>query len=243
VTAGRPARVVAAAGAALLAVSSLRTLSAETAYERGLDASVDPEESPALDLPGRLEHYEEAARRDPGEALYELRAGQVRLLRAARPGAAPDARELAAARASLERAAELRPLDYRPRAQLALASRIAGEPERAMHEARAAMAVGPRAPAALRTAVEVGLWAWSATGDASSLRTALVAGAALARLGESSAVRLFAPTFAAAGAGLAQDLVEATRDDAVLAAFAAAAARPVRPEAASVLDPDDGRPK
>jgi len=236
-TAARAARIAAAVGAAALAAASLRTMHAEAAYETGLDASVDPRRSPALDLPGRLEAYEEAVRRDPGEELYVLRAGQVRLLRAVRRGGEIDGVELAAARGLLVRATELRPLDSRPRAQLARAARLAGDPDGAVAQARQAMALAPKAPGPMHVAVEIGLWAWRATGEPADLRTALAAGVALAGIGEESPDRAFAGAFAEARAGLAQDLVEATTGDAALAAYAVLAVRPVRPEAALVLDP------
>ena len=50
-----------------------------TRLRRGLARAGDTEVGPAADVPGRLEDYEEAMRRDPGEAQYALRAAQIRL--------------------------------------------------------------------------------------------------------------------------------------------------------------------
>jgi tetratricopeptide (TPR) repeat protein len=241
VTAGRVARVAAALGAGMLAAASLRTTYAERAYVAGLDLTVDPRRSPALDLPGRLEAYEDAMSRDPGEELYVLRAGQIRLLRAARRDGAVDRRELAAARALLVRATELRPLDSRPRAQLALAARMAGDSEEALRAAKEAAALAPNAPGPMRVAADVGLWAWTQTGDPAALRSALAAGMALAGIGEESPDRAIVNALGRAGPDLAQDLVEATKEDPTLAAYAAAAARPLKPEVARLLDPPDER--
>jgi hypothetical protein len=238
---GRVARVVAAAGACVLAAVSLRTMYAEAAYETGLDASVDPRGGPALDVPGRLEAYEEAIRRDPDEALYALRAGQIHLARAARREGGVDRTELAAARTLLRRAGELRPIDGRPRAQLAYAAMMAGDSEDALFQAQDARALAPRAPAAMRAAVDVGLAVWRDTGDTSALRTALAGGAALAGIGEATPDRAFIDAFARAGPHLAQDLVDATKEDPALAAYAADAARTVRPEVARLLESSDGR--
>src|SRR6185295_10487841 len=180
----------AAAGAALLGAACLRSLHAEAAYEAGLALSGDPHQGPAHDLPGRLAWYEEAMERDPGDGLYALRAGQIRLARATPRGARPDLDELAAARGLLARAAALRPLDFRPRAELARAATTAG--------------------GAARAAVDVGLRAWRATGDVAGLRTALRGGVSLAAIGEpATAAAPFARAFADADAGLAHDLSEA----------------------------------
>src|SRR4051812_9230239 len=104
---GGPARLIAAAGSLLLAAAALRTVRAEAVYDfEGLQLASDPETSPAADLPGRLEAYEEAARRDPGEALYALRIAQIHLRRATARGASARRAELDAARDLLERAAD-----------------------------------------------------------------------------------------------------------------------------------------
>jgi tetratricopeptide (TPR) repeat protein len=237
VTAGRVARVAAAVGAVFLAAASLRAMYAESAYEAGLELSVDPKDDPALDVTGRLEAYEEAMRRDPGDGLYALRAGQIRLRRAARRDGSVDRKELAAARASLLRATELRPLDSRPRAQLAGAARLAGDSEQALRAAQDARELAPKSPGPMRVAVDIGLWAWRGTGDPAALRTALSAGTALAGIGEASPDRAIVNAFGQAGPELAQDLAEATKADPSLAAYAAAAARPLRPEVARLLDP------
>jgi hypothetical protein len=234
---GRVARAAALVGAGLLVVATLRALYAEAAYESGLDLAVDPRIGPAQDVPGRLEAYEEAMRRDPGEPLYALRAGQIRLQRAARRDGSVDARELTDARGLLERASALRPLDSRPRAQLADAARLAGDAGGALRAAAEATALAPRAPGPMRVAVDVGLWAWRENGDPAALRTALAAGASLRDIGEASPDRAIVTAFGKAGADLAQDLVEATRNDRALAAYAAEAARPIRPEVARLLDP------
>src|SRR6185295_11608894 len=200
----------AAAGAALLGAACLRSLHAEAAYEAGLALSGDPHQGPAHDLPGRLAWYEEAMERDPGDGLYALRAGQIRLARATPRGARPDLDELAAARGLLARAAALRPLDFRPRAELARAATTAGDAAGAVREADAALLLGRRAPGAARAAVDVGLRAWRATGDVAGLRTALRGGVSLAAIGEpATAAAPFARAFADADAGLAHDLSEA----------------------------------
>jgi len=235
-SAGRIARVAATVLAVFLAAVSLRTLHAESAYESGLDVAVDPRRSPALDLPGRLDAYEEAMRRDPGEGLYALRAGQIRLLRAAKAAGGVDRVELETARERLRTAARLRPLDARPRAQLARAAQIADDPIEAVAFADAATTLGPRAPGPAWTAVDVGLWAWRAHGDVSALRAALRGGAILSRIGESRPTTPFARAFQRADAGLAQDLVEAVRGDASLAAFAVEATKDVRPDVARLLE-------
>src|SRR5262245_63275048 len=119
----RIVHVALAACAGGLAAASLRTLRAEEAFEAGLAKAADAHTDPAADLPGRLEAYEGAVRRDPGESQYALRAAQIRLSRARRRGAAWR-EDLAAAEALLAAAVAARPLDADVHAARALALRL-----------------------------------------------------------------------------------------------------------------------
>ena len=233
---GRLAHLVAALGVALLAAAALRTLHAELAYVAGLARANDPQANPSADVDGRLADYEEAVRRDPGEALYRLRAAQIHLRRAGASLGAAQAEEVAAARELLGGAVRVRPLDAAVHATLAQADRFAGDPAAAVRSARLAVRLAPRAPGVLGTAISVGLWAWTSERDPSSLRLALAGGAGFASIGRTGIPEAFRTAFAQAGPDLAADLLEASAGDAALRAFAAEAVRPVRPLVADALD-------
>ena len=233
--AGRLLNVGVAAAALVVAAAALRTVHAELAYADGLAFAKDPHTSPAADLPGRLECYEEALRRDPGEALYALRAAQIRLFRAAPRGGPVDTAGLAPARDLLERAAAQRPLDSKIHATRAQLERAARNLRGAEREAWIAVRTAPRAPGPLTTALSVGLAAWRETGDPSYLRLALTGGHGLQRIDASNRLPVLAAAFAEAGPELAGDLLEATSGDAELRAYAADRVRPVRPAVADAL--------
>jgi len=226
----RIVHVALAACAGGLAAASLRTVGAEDAFEAGLAKAADAETDPAADIPGRVEAYEEAARRDPGESLYALRAAQIRLSRARRRGAA-GRDDLAAAERLLAAAALARPLDADVHATHALALRLRRDAAAAAAEARAAVSLAPCGLVALETAQTVGLWAWRAERDPSYLRSALEAGARLDALGRGRETRrAFDAAFAAAGPELAADIAEATSGDDALRQFAESIAAPTNPE-------------
>jgi hypothetical protein len=233
----RATALLAAAGAALCAAAALRTAWAEWAYDReGLALGDDPEASPAADVPGRLEAFEEAARREPCEALYRLRAAQIRLRRVRRGDV--DRAELAAARASLAEAARLRPMDFRVRSTMARAARLADDPAAAVSEAAAALRLAPRAPGALYDAVAIDVWAWRRARDPAYLTAALRATRDLVSTGASNPTGALATAFASAGPDLAADLAQATSGDDSLRRVALEAARATRPEVAAALGDD-----
>jgi hypothetical protein len=236
--AGRPVHVVAAAGALLAASAALRTVHAEFAYEEGLALAEDPRASPGADVQGRLERYEEALRRDPGEALYALRAAQIRLAKASPRGKPADSAELGAARDLLERAAAMRPLDSKIHATRAQLERAARNLRVAQSEAWVAVRTAPRGPAALKTALSIGLDGWRETGDPSYLRLALTGGRGIGRIDPSNALPVLDTAFTEAGPGLAGDLVEATSGDPDLRAYAADRVRAVRPDVAAAITDD-----
>lgn len=165
------ARVAAAAAAIGLAIGQTRTWWAEQAYESGIRA-VDPRtgaevtDAPARDVPGRLEAYLEACARDPGQAIYALRAGQIEVHRAARrpPPADRDVR-LRAGRALLERSARLHPLDGRTQDALASACMLAGDTDGAVRRTRASVRLMPRSLAGLNAAAARLSWVWRRTFD------------------------------------------------------------------------------
>jgi hypothetical protein len=231
----RLVHVALAACAGGLAAVSLRTVGAEEAYEAGLAKAADARTDPAADLPGRVEAYEEAARRDPGESLYALRAAQIRLARARRRDGTVVREELAAAERLLAGAAAARPLDADVHAARARALTLLRDAAGAAAEARAAMSLAPWGLVVLDTAQSVGLWAWRAERDPGYLRLALTAGVRLDAWDRRESRRAFDVAFEAAGPELAADLAEATSGDAALRAFAAAAAARTRPEAAAAL--------
>lgn len=231
----RLVHVALAACAGGLAAASLRTVGAEEAFEAGLSRATDVDTGPAADLPGRVESYEEAARRDPGESHYALRAAQVRLSRARRLSGPAAREELSAAERLLVAAADARPLDADVHATRALAWRLRRDAKSAAAEARMAMSLAPWGLVALDTALTVGLWGWRAERDPSHLRLALEAGARLDAWDRRESRRAFDDAFAAAGAELAGDLVEATAGDEALRAFAASSAARTRPDAAAVV--------
>jgi hypothetical protein len=236
----RLVHVALAACAGGLAAFSLRTVGAEQAFEDGLARAADAETDPAADLPGRVEAYEEAARLDPGESLYALRAAQIRLARARRL-AGPAAREqLAAAERLLDGAAAARPLDADVHAARAVALRLRRDAAASVAEARAAILLAPWGLVALGTAQSVGLWAWRAERDPAYLRMALSAGARLDAWDRRESRRAFDDAFAAAGPSLAADLVEATAGEPALRAFAAASAARTRPEVAALVAGEGG---
>ena len=238
----RLAHAAAAAGALALAAVCLRTYRAETAYGAGLALAERADASPGEDVPGRLEAYEEASRIDPGEGLYRLRTGQIRLQRAKRAPGVPDDAELAAAAAALDAAARTRPLDVRVhcgRVQLARARRDLDGALRAVSAARAA---APISPAALLAASATQTWAWRVTGDASHLRDALAAARDLDAIGEATAARELAADLRNSGHELAGDLAEAAAGDIGLLRFAARIVAPARPEVARVLAPPVPQP-
>ncbi len=233
---GRLALVVLAACAGVLAALAYVTFRAEEAFERGLSLAPGPPANPVADVPGRLEAYEEALRRDPGEALYARRAAQVRLRRARRADGTIDRDELNAAMALLVRAAELRPIDGTTHALLAQAHRMGRDAGSAVHAARTAVRMAPRSSFTLRNAMTIGLWAWRAAGSVDSLRFALESSAALVRIGESRATAEFAVAFAEPARPLTADLMEATLGDPALRTFAAEVTRATHPEVAATLD-------
>lgn len=182
---GRAARVAAAAAALALAASEVRTWRAEQAYQRGVRAT-DPRSGDEVvddvlrDVPGRLEAYEAAARIDPGEPLYALRAGQMHVLRAGRRPPPPDRGErVAAARELLERSLRALPLDSRAHDALAQAAVLDGDADGALRDSRRAVLLGRRRSSALEQASRRCAWAWRRTGDPDALRDA----AEVARLG------------------------------------------------------------
>lgn len=227
--------VLATAGALFLAAMAVRIAYAESAYVAGLDLATHPDSLPSDDLPGRLEHYEEAFRRSPGEALYALRAGQIRLQRARRAGGTAGVAEIVAVRELLERARDLRPLDARIRATLAQAWRAHGDVEPALREARIAIRLAPCSPGILRTAMAVGVWAWHGRRDVAALELVLRAGMGVVRVGEKVLVPGLDEAIAAAGSDLAGDLFEATGRDPELLRFAADVVERTRPEVARTL--------
>lgn len=232
---GRLPLVVVAAGAALLASEAYVTFRAEESYERGLSMTTGSPANPVADVPGRLEAYEEAFRRDPGEALYARRAAQIRLARARRADGAADPGELDAAVTLLQRAAELRPVDGSIHVVLAQAYRMRRDADAAVRAAETAVRLAPRNPFTLRGAIATGLWAWRGSGSTGALRLALLSSAALVRIGESGATAAFGPAFEESGRPLAADLLEATLGDAALRSFAADLTRASHPEAAAAL--------
>jgi hypothetical protein len=236
----RLVHVALAACAGGLAAFSLRTVGAEDAYEQGLDKAADAETDPAADLPGRVEAYEEAARRDPGEALYALRAAQIRLSRARRLAGRAQREELAAAEALLASAVAARPLDADVHAARAIAALSRRDAATAAAEAREAVGLAPWGLVALGTAQKVGLSGWRSERDPAYLRMALAAGARLDAWDRRESRRAFDDAFAAAGPELAADLAEATAGDAALRAFAVSAAARTRPEAADAAAGDGG---
>src|SRR5262245_21673890 len=216
----RIVHVALAACAGGLAAASLRTLRAEEAFEAGLAKAADAHTDPAADLPGRLEAYEGAVRRDPGESQYALRAAQIRLSRARRRGAAWR-EDLAAAEALLAAAVAARPLDADVHAARALALRLRRDAAGAAAEARTAVSLAPCGLVALETAQSVGLWGWRELRDPSYLRFAFEAGTRLHSMGRGREVRrTFDAAFAATGPELAADIAEATAADPALREFA-----------------------
>ena len=182
---GALARVAAALAALVLASFEARTWWAEQAYEAGIYA-VDPRtgepatDQPARDLPGRLEWYEEALARDPGEPLYALRAGQIRLHRATRRPPPTDARaELARARHLLGIALPGAPLDSHVHSALSHALMTTGDLDGVAWHSRAAAILGPRRISTLEPAAQRLVWAWRIRDDPSFLAGAIDA----ARLG------------------------------------------------------------
>ena len=236
----RIVHVALAACAGGLAALCLRTVGAEEAYERGLAKATDAETDPAADLPGRVEAYEEAARRDPGESLYALRAAQIRLGRARRLSGRAQREELAAADALLDSAVAARPLDADVHAARAIASLLRRDAAAAGAEARESMRLAPWGLVALGTAQVVGLSGWRTERDPAFLRMALEAGARLDAWDRRESRRAFDDAFAAAGPELAADLAEATAGDAALRTFAVSAAARTRPEAAAAAAGDAG---
>lgn len=229
----RIVHVALAACAGGLAAAALRTVGAEDAFEAGLAKAADAQTDPAADLPGRVEAYEEAARRDPGESLYALRAAQIRLSRARRRGAA-GREDLAAAERLLAAAVLARPLDADVHAALALALRQRGDAAAAAAEARKAVSLAPCGLVALETAQSVGLWAWRAERDPAYLRFAFESGVRLDVLGRGrESRRTFDAAFAAAGPELAADVAEATSGDDALRRFAESIVTRAEPESGS----------
>src|SRR5262245_46521593 len=140
----RLALVALAACAGGLAAAALRTVSAEEAYEAGLAKAADVHTDPAADMPGRLEAYEEAARRDASESLYALRAAQIRLSRAIHADGGLVRAELAAAERLIASAGAARPLNadvHATRARAWMLRRVAPE---AAREARTAISLAPQ---------------------------------------------------------------------------------------------------
>jgi hypothetical protein len=233
--AARLVHVGVAAAALYVTSAALRTVHAEIAYDAGLRVATEGKTGPAADLPGRLELYEEALRRDPDEATYALRAAQIRLFRAAPRGGPADVAALGPARDLLDRAAELLPLDSKIHATRAQLERAARNRNAAEREAWVAIATAPRAPGALSVAVSVGLAGWRESGDPSALRLALTGARGLGRIDESNRTPVLDTAFRDAGPELAADLVEATSGDPELRAYAAGRVRAVRPAAADAL--------
>jgi len=233
--AARYVHVGVAAAALLVTSAALRTVHAEIAYDAGLRLATEHWVGPAADLPGRLELYEEALRRDPGEALYALRAAQIRLFRAAPRGGPVDTAALGPARDLLDRAAALRPLDSKIHATRAQLERAARNRDAAKGEAWVAIATAPRAPGALTVAMSVGLDGWRESGDPSCLRLALTGARGLAAIHGSDRSPVLEAAFAEAGPELAADLLEATSGDPGLRAYAAGRVRAVRPAVADVI--------
>jgi len=146
----RVLRCAAAALALGLAAAAGRTWWAESAYTEGLGATASPSE----DVPGRLERYEEARRRDPGEPLYALRTGQILLGRAEGAAAPPTRREgLLAAEPLLAESVRLFPLDSQSHAAWSQALAGLGDADLAIREADAALLLGPRRPTTYEWAI------------------------------------------------------------------------------------------
>lgn len=225
------ARAACLAGGALLAAAALRTVHAEAAYEAGLALAPHEETPPFADVPGRLERYETALRRDPWEGLYALRAAQIRLRR-------PSAREPAEREridALLAHARALRPSDAEVHAEMGRAARAAGDPAAAAANARRALRLAPRGAPTLASSATLGLWAWRAASDPAHLRVALEAGASLREIGSGAWGPRFREAFGRGGAGLAADVEEAAAGDPRLRAFAQEAARAANPALAAAL--------
>jgi len=145
--AGRPVHVVVAAAALLVASAALRTVHAEFAYDAGLSLARDGDTSPARTCRDASSATRRRLRRDPGEALYALRAAQIRLFRAAPRGGPVDVAALAPARDLLDRAAALRPLDSKVHATRAQLERAARNLSAAREEAWIALATARALPA------------------------------------------------------------------------------------------------
>lgn len=158
--------MLAAAAAAGLAIGAGLRSHADAAYRQGLGFT----EFPAEDVPGRLEAYEEAVRRDPRRFVYRLRAGQIHLSRARDDASATHAE---AASTHLQVAAAVHPLDARVHVALAQLAALQGDPDGALEALRRAVATGPRHPSVQAAAVRLALEIWSREGRVDALADAL----------------------------------------------------------------------
>ncbi len=150
--------LVVAAAALALAFEGARIAWSDAKYRGVLDAG----DTPVRDVPGRLEAFEEATRRRPGEFTYSLRSGQLRLVRhVAGDGAA---HELADATAHLQHAVEVHPLDPRGRIALARALGLADDSAGMVREVARAVLLGPRHGNVLREATALLTTEWRRTG-------------------------------------------------------------------------------
>jgi len=233
-----------AGAAALLALAAARTWWAESAYTAGLGTTA----SPAEDVPGRLERYEEARRRDPSEPLYALRAGQIRLGRAGRtedPGARRE--ELLAAAERLRESVRLFPLDSQAHAGLAQALAGLGDDDGAIRHADAALLLGPRRPATYEWAIRWFARRWERARDdrclARLLRTALRAEEAVRdppadvpRVDAPPGARTVAQLLGSLAGPTAEDVARAVGEDPESLRFAARGIREVRPLDAERLE-------
>lgn len=169
----RRSRIVAVVTCVLASFFTWRAVEvvrAERAYEAGIALAID---RPEMDLPGRLEAYDEAGRIEPGDATYALRAAQIRLARLVRATPEERAALLEGARADLARALQRAPLDPRVQVVAAQVAQVDGDVLVARERADAAAVLGPRHPGALAAAVRVHLWAYRRAKDPEALVRAL----------------------------------------------------------------------
>jgi tetratricopeptide (TPR) repeat protein len=226
----RLADAAAAALALVLVAQAVPALRAEYVYGSALGYA-----RPATDdLPGRLAAYEEAARIDPGEAVYHLRSGELRLRRAkSQPGARRD--QIDAALEHFRNAVRLNPLDARSRNGLAQALAARGESEAALEQVAASVRLGPSMKGVMARAIQTYLDAWERTGDGALLREALRLTRRVSELDEGYGRMLAGLALRRSARDVQGDALEALVAYPDLAREAATVLRPVLPDVAAVL--------
>ncbi len=213
-----------------LAAVAARTVRAELAYGAGLAPHADP----VRDVPGRLDAYEEAADLGPGNPLYALRAGQIRLMRAGRSREARTT-ELAAAEAWFRRAVALHPVEARARAGLAQVLLARGEPDAAARESARSFRLAPRSPGVIGRSGAMFVLEWRRTRDPAALRGALRCAEAGERIRETSIPRGIAKLLAQEPVPNVAAFLEAVGGESSLLRTAAALIAPARPADAEML--------